>query len=168
MSTADGIGGTVSRGYGGAPLVAQRWRAEFASPGGCGGHRNGKILHVDVHLLAKRPDLIHPLAEIRWREWGGEPGLVHLSDWVRCAEQEAGHHELPVTFVAVDEAGDVLGGVGLAPYDLEECRDRSPWIIGMIVRADLRGRGVGQALVDHLERWAVGRGVERMWVATDG
>ena len=33
---------------------------------------------------------------------------------------------------------------------------------GVSVVAGFRGRGIGRALIEHLERWAAGRGVERM------
>ncbi|TDD17962.1 GNAT family N-acetyltransferase [Nonomuraea diastatica] len=69
---------------------------------------------------------------------------------MRITEREAGLDDLPVTFVAMDGTGRVLGGVGLSMYDLEERRDRSPWVVGMIVRPEQHGAGVGQLLVRHL------------------
>jgi N-acetylglutamate synthase-like GNAT family acetyltransferase len=37
----------------------------------------------------------------------------------------------------------------------------------MIVRADLRSAGIGQALMVRLETWAVEVGIEQLWVATE-
>ena len=37
----------------------------------------------------------------------------------------------------------------------------------MIVRADRRCEGIGQALLAHLESWAVMCGIARVWVATE-
>jgi hypothetical protein len=50
----------------------------------------------------------------------------------------AGSSHLPVTWVASDGSG-ALGAVGLGQFDIEERRDRSPWVLGMIVRRDRRG-----------------------------
>ena len=72
-----------------------------------------------------------------------------------------------MTFVAHDVAGQVLGAVGLDAYDLDERQDTSPWVTGMIVRRDLRGTGVGRALLRHLERWAAEHRIAEAWVGTD-
>jgi predicted N-acetyltransferase YhbS len=85
---------------------------------------------------------------------------------VDAARREAGREELPVTFVATDKAGEVAGAVGLGQFDIEERRDRSPWLLGMIVRRDCRGMGVGRLLLTHLEAWAARRAYGRIWVAT--
>ncbi len=71
----------------------------------------------------------------------------------------------PLTWVASDASG-ALGAVGLGEFDLEERRDRSPWVLGMVVRPDRRGDGVGRLLLSHLERWARERGYGEVWVAT--
>ena len=80
--------------------------------------------------------------------------------------QESGRDALPVTFVAVDALGEAVGAVGLGEFDLEERRDRSPWVLGLIVRADRRGAGIGRALLAGLDSFAAGRGDARLWVAT--
>lgn len=79
---------------------------------------------------------------------------------------EAGRQGLPVTWVAVDEAGEAAGAVGLGEFDVTERRDRSPWVLGMIVRPASRGRGAGRLLLSRLERFAAGRGYSQVWVAT--
>jgi GNAT superfamily N-acetyltransferase len=50
----------------------------------------------------------------------------------------------------------------------EERRDRSPWLLGMIVRRDRRGAGIGSLLLARLERWAYSQGYELLLVATGG
>jgi GNAT superfamily N-acetyltransferase len=96
---------------------------------------------------------------------GHPPEPVDSAWWLETTASEAGRTSLPVTFVAHDD--DVaLGAVGLGQFDLEERRDRSPWVLGMIVRAEHRGGGVGRALLDHLAEWATGSGFSEVWVAT--
>ena len=106
------------------------------------------------------------VGDMRWREWGDEAGREDLSFWVRVTRQEAGREELPVTFIAVDPEGNALGAVGLGEYDIPERRDRSPWVLGMIVVPEQRGRGVGRHLLEALEAFADGRGYRTIWVAT--
>lgn len=119
-----------------------------------------------VALLADRIQLVSAVAEIRWREWGHPPEPEALSWWVDAARREAGREELPVTFVATDMAGEVAGAVGLGQFDIQERRDRSPWLLGMIVRHDCRGMGVGRLLLTQVEAWAARRAYGRIWVAT--
>lgn len=123
---------------------------------------------VTVQLLAEFPQLIPAVGELRWQEWGHEPGREQRQWWVDVTAREAGRDRLPVTWVAIDEQGDALGAVGLGEFDIEERRDRSPWVLGMIVRPDRRGLGVGARLMARLEGWAGSHGYERAWVATGG
>lgn len=120
-----------------------------------------------ITLLADRPDLAAKWAELHWREWGNEAGREELSWWVDDASQAVRRTNVPVALIALGHDDEVLGGVGLHQFDLEERRDRSPWVVGMIVRADRRGEGIGQALMAHLEAWAVNAAIEQVWVCTE-
>ena len=118
-------------------------------------------------LLADSLGCADAVAAMRWREWGRPPEPEEPSWWLETTVKEAGRDRLPVTFIACDAAGHVLGAVGLDTYDLDERRDTSPWVTGMIVHEDNRGEGVGRLLMQHLERWAVEHGIARTWVGTD-
>jgi GNAT superfamily N-acetyltransferase len=107
------------------------------------------------------------VADIRWQEWGHAPEPEDPAWWLETTVREAGRSDLPVTFVAHDAAGDVLGAVGLDTYDLDERRETSPWVTGMIVCRDRRGEGVGRALMHSLERWAAEHQIPEAWVGTD-
>jgi hypothetical protein len=73
-----------------------------------------------------------------------------------------------MTWVASDQSG-ALGAVGVGQFDIEERRDRSPWVLGMIVRGDRRGAGIGRLLLAYLEVGTCYRqGYEQLWVATGG
>ncbi len=119
-----------------------------------------------VSLLADSPDSIEAVAEMRWQEWGHPPEPEDPAWWLETTAREAGREHLPVTFVAHD-ADAVVGAVGLNAYDLDERRDTSPWVIGMIVRGDRRGEEIGRTLMQHLERWAAEHRIGVAWVATE-
>ena len=123
---------------------------------------------VSVCLLADRPDLVGAVGHIRWLEWGHAPEREDLTWWVDVTGREAGREQLPVTFVAVDALGEAVGAVGLGEFDPEELRDRSPWVLGMVVRSDRRGHGLGRLLLSRLERFASDHGRAEIWVATGG
>jgi GNAT superfamily N-acetyltransferase len=122
---------------------------------------------MQIGLLADRPDLIPAVGQLRWAEWGHWPESADLGEWVDITRSESGRVDLPVTFVAVDPAGAAAGAVALGEFEPDEFRDRSPWIMGMIVRPELRGLAIGRLLLDHLTAWATGQhGYRRFWVAT--
>lgn len=123
---------------------------------------------VSVELLADNPDLVSAIGEMRWREWGHPPEPDSLDWWVDVTSREAGRDDLPVTWVAIDNLGQAVGAVGLGEFDIEERRDRSPWVLGMIVAVQRRGMGVGGQLMGTLESWARHHGYSRAWVATGG
>jgi GNAT superfamily N-acetyltransferase len=123
---------------------------------------------VTIESLVDRPDLILPVARIRWNEWGGESGREELQWWVDTTREESGRVGLPVTFVATDADGEAVGAVGLIPVDYDELADRGPWVVGTIVRADRRDRGIGTALLARLRGWAADAGFDRVWVTTGG
>jgi GNAT superfamily N-acetyltransferase len=119
-------------------------------------------------LLADRPDLAAQWAELHWREWGDEPGREQLSWWVEQAAKAVQRTRVPAAVVALGADDDVLGGVGVAQFDLEQRHDRSPSVVGTIVRPDRRGEGIGRALMVRVEAWAAAIGIDHLWVATGG
>jgi GNAT superfamily N-acetyltransferase len=123
---------------------------------------------VAVQLLADNEKLIVAIGDLRWREWGHAPEPEDLDWWVNVTAHEAGRDHVPITWVAIDEHGGALGAVGLSAFEIEEGRDRSPWVLGMIVRPDRRGMGIGSLLLAHLEAWAGSHRYKRVWVATGG
>jgi len=119
-----------------------------------------------VELLADRAELIPAVGELRWRDWGHAPEPEDLSWWIDVTRRESGRTGLPVTFVALDHDDRLGGAVGLGLFEPPEREDRSPWVMGMIVAPELRGRGLGRQLLGHLCGWAGERGHDPIWVAT--
>lgn len=125
---------------------------------------------VTVQLLADNTHLIPAVGEMRWREWGNHPGRERRDGWVEVTAREAGRDGLAITWVAIEGGGEAIGAVGLDAFDdavgIAERRDRSPWVVGMIVRPDSRRVGVGRLLLARLAAWAGSHGYTRVWVAT--
>jgi GNAT superfamily N-acetyltransferase len=118
-----------------------------------------------IAVLADHPELIGPVAELRWSEWGKSPEPVDFDFWLDTTTAEAGRDAIPMTWVAIDD-GRAVGAAGILEFDPDDFRDRSPWLVGMIVAPDRRGEGIGAELVRAFERWTADAGFDRAWVAT--
>jgi GNAT superfamily N-acetyltransferase len=122
---------------------------------------------ITITTLAEHPDLVPDVVEIAWREWGGLQPEGERERWLREAELDSRlHSATSAAFVALD--GDrAVGVVQLHEFELDDIRDRSPWVCGMVVLPEYRGAGVGSRLLAALERFAAGERVPRLWVFTE-
>jgi GNAT superfamily N-acetyltransferase len=115
-------------------------------------------------LLADQPELIAEVGVLRWRAAGkgGTPG-----PWIESTARDAGRDGLPVTLVAMDLEGQVIGAVtlGEADDDVTGCAARAPWLLRMVVRPDERHCGVGRLMVAAAEDLARRLGHGALWVA---
>jgi len=123
---------------------------------------------ITITTLAEHPELVPDVVEIAWREWGGlQAGEHERERWLREAEGDSRlHTATSAAFVALD--GDrAVGVVQLHEFELDDMRDRSPWVCGMVVLPEYRGAGVGRRLLAALERFAAAERVPRLWVFTE-
>jgi GNAT superfamily N-acetyltransferase len=122
-----------------------------------------------VESLADHPELLEQVGLLRWKEWAY--GAQDPAPFIEVTAKEAGRSgQLPMTLVAIDVAGGAVGAAGLDRVDNElsaaERAGRTPWIVGMVVRAENRNRGVGRQLLQSLQDVAASLGRPRTWVAT--
>jgi GNAT superfamily N-acetyltransferase len=122
---------------------------------------------ITIATLAEHPELVPDVVEIAWREWGALQAEGEQERWLREAERDSRlHSATSAAFVALD--GDrAVGVVQLHEFELDDIRDRSPWVCGMVVLPEYRGAGIGTRLVVALEQFAASQGVERLWVFTE-
>ena len=118
---------------------------------------------VLVQLLADVPQLIEPIGRMRFAEWGNNNDV---DEHISVTRREAGREFLPVTWVAVDDTGAALGAVALGTSDVPGRPELVPCVWGMVVRTDLRRRGIGRLLLERLEHFAVGCGYTAVYVFT--
>jgi GNAT superfamily N-acetyltransferase len=118
--------------------------------------------------LADRRDLIEVVGRLRWSEWGQPPEPPDPQWWIHMTEQETGSARLPATFAALDPDGELAGAIGIGEFDIDERRDRSPWVLGLVVRPGARRQGTGRILLGQVEARACELGYRRLWVANEG
>jgi GNAT superfamily N-acetyltransferase len=117
-------------------------------------------------LLADQPGLIAEVGVLRWRAAGsvGTPG-----PWIESTARDAGRDGLPLTLVAMDLDGRVIGAVTLGLEDdacERACAGRAPWVVRMVVRPGERMCGVGRLMMSAVEDLAREHGHGQIWVST--
>ncbi|MFC3126860.1 GNAT family N-acetyltransferase [Pseudoroseomonas globiformis] len=121
---------------------------------------------MEIVCLATRPDLAPVVAswlwEAFWREGG--TGLAEVEALVATA---AGPSSLPQSFVLLED-GVPAGTASLAARDLEERPDLAPWLAGLYVAPEYRGRGHARRLVAAVEEEAARQGEGALWLYTAG
>ena len=86
-----------------------------------------------------------------------DPELDHLSRYYRAAPDRRAY------FVAVDEAGRVLGGVGLAEFSgLSHCAELQK----LYWAEEVKGRGLGSRLMQQVQSCARSLGYGQMYLET--
>lgn len=69
-------------------------------------------------------------------------------------------------FVRLAADGTPVGTASLAQRDLDSRPDLGPWLAGVFVLPGHRSRGHAAALVRHVEGYAAGLGIARLWLYT--
>lgn len=121
----------------------------------------------DIRLLADVPEFAADTARLLARIWpqhygGGRPGDA-TGDLARRIRRDG----LPIAVVALQGAR-VIGTATLSTGSFGKLDDESPWLIGLCVVPDLRGRGLASALVAAIEAVARDQGYQVVHTTTQG
>ena len=123
---------------------------------------------VTVESLSTHPELVAEVVDLAWTEWGAELPEVEHARWLRLAKRDCQlNAPFSAGFLAV-EGHRAVGTVQLHEFDIDEMRDRSPWICGMVVRPEYRGMQIGRRLLEAVMAFACRYGIEQLWVFTQG
>ena len=92
-----------------------------------------------VTTIARRPDLLPVVAEWLWRgfwQWEGRSLEQTQAIYAECCAEVGA----PQTFILL-EGGTPVGTATMARRDLDERPDLTPWLAGVFVVPEARGRG---------------------------
>lgn len=120
---------------------------------------------VRIVHLSERPDAVPLIARWRFEQWGGQiPGssLQTFLDHTRISARTCG---LPQTWISLD-GERVTGAATLSATDMHTRPELSPWLVGVYVNADDRGRGIGSILVAYVVEQARQMSIETLWLFT--
>ena len=116
--------------------------------------------------IAERPDLVPMVAQWLWDEWHLDAGdsLEAIRDAVAASVSPSGP---PQTFVLLVDNRPV-GTASLVAHDLDERPNLTPWLAGVFVIPEARGRGHVIHLIQAVEVACRSAGVGTVWLHTAG
>jgi N-acetylglutamate synthase-like GNAT family acetyltransferase len=120
---------------------------------------------LPIGPLVERPDLVDQVAAWGFAEWGHlNPGETLEQRRVRI-RAKMNVDRVPVAFVALDDAGGIVGTASLIFDDLEG-DPRNPWLASVFVPPEQRDKGIASALVRTVEAAARRIGYSRLYLFT--
>jgi GNAT superfamily N-acetyltransferase len=121
-------------------------------------------MHIDY--LCDHPELIAELATLNFKEWGEfRPGQT-VEHRIEHMRESCGKGAVPSVVVAL-EGSRLLGGALLIENDLKLRPNLTPWLAGVYVKAEERGRGIASQLVKRVVEEAAALGVPELYLYTD-
>ncbi len=118
-----------------------------------------------VTTIRERPDLLPVISEWLWLEWWKNKGHTleqTQAIYADCVAEKGA----PQTFVLLE--GELpVGTATLARRDLDERPDLTPWLAGVFVVPDRRGRGYVNHLFTLFERACRAASVDVAWLYTN-
>lgn len=115
--------------------------------------------------LREHTQLIPALARWHQAEWASVHPEMDVAAW----EREFSAHaifSLPLTLVATDSQGQLLGSASLVMDDMEQQVPWSPWLANVLVLPDARRRGIGAALISAIADRALAIGHAQLYLFT--
>ena len=86
-----------------------------------------------------------------------DPELNHLSDYYNSNPSKR------VDYIALDTAGQIIGGVGIAEFDgIENCAELQK----LYLVDSVKGKGYGKELLKNAEDWARSAGYQNIYLET--
>lgn len=117
-----------------------------------------------IRPVSADPSLVPLVAGWLVAAFQAEDGLSVAEMEARIRTPSLGPEE---SFVLFEPDGTPVGTASLAQRDLDTRPDLAPWLAGVFVLPGHRGRGHASALVRHVEGFAAGLGIGRLWLFTD-
>lgn len=124
---------------------------------------------ISIDLLADHVEFAPVIARWHFDEWHPADSDVTVEDVTLRLSTWANRRSMPLTYVAV-EHGIPLGSAALVAHDMTPpavgCEDLTPWLSGVYVVPERRGRGSGPPLVGACETMAAQLGYPEIYLFT--
>ena len=116
-----------------------------------------------IEYLMDNASKIPELARLHFEEWGHLRPGESIEERTERLRLFCGRHSVPSVVVAL-ENDDLIGSAMLAERDMESRPHLTPWLAGVFVKPQFRGKNIGKALVKRIEDHAKSLGFEVLYL----
>lgn len=120
---------------------------------------------IEILDLRERPLLLPALARLRCDTFFQQSSRTLADDLAGLEQILAGDGFEQAVVAQCD--GAFAGGCLLVREEIDPVHDVSPWLAGLVVAEQFRGKGIGAALVRTIEAHAVEAGVGTLYLYAD-
>ena len=120
---------------------------------------------LEIVSTRTRADLVAVTARWRWAEFYQDDGTPWETVLAGAQDTAASREPMPQTLVLLAD-GEPVGTASLTAHDLDERPDLSPWLAGVFVVPEARGRGYAGMLVAGVEALAAFWAIPTLWLYT--
>jgi predicted N-acetyltransferase YhbS len=120
---------------------------------------------MQIEYLADYPQHISELARLHFEEWSYLYPGESLKGRTARLRSSCGRNAIPSVVVALED-GELLGSAMLVAHDMDSRPQLTPWLAGIFVKPQCRGKGIGSALVKRIEAAARSLGASTLYLYT--
>ena len=120
---------------------------------------------MQIEYLADYPQHVSELAQLHFQEWSYLRPEESLNERIERLCASCGHNAIPTVVVALNEE-KLLGSAMLLAQDMDSHPQLMPWLAGVFVKPEYRGKGIGSELVKRIEAEARSLGVATLYLYT--
>ncbi len=120
---------------------------------------------MEIDYLANHQDTVGLIAGWFYEEWSYLYPHRTRGDFENLVSERSRKDKLPLALVAA-ESGTIIGTISLKAQEVSKRFDYIPWVAGLYVVKEMRGRGVGKKLVEALECRAREMGIQKLFLYT--
>jgi GNAT superfamily N-acetyltransferase len=121
---------------------------------------------MKIEFLKDNPEFINKIAELMFKEWGHLRENSKIDRYLNAINSRLNNTCIPLTIIAKSEKGDLIGFASIVEFDMEINKDLTPWISGVLVIPEYRGKGIGGQIIDRLEQIAIDLGYNKIYLFT--
>jgi GNAT superfamily N-acetyltransferase len=121
---------------------------------------------MKIDFVKNNMEYIDSIADFMFHEWGHHRKGTTVERYYNYLSDKDNTDKIPLTLIAKSEGNELLGFASLVISDMEINKNLSPWISGVFVLPEHRGKGYGKLLINSIEQLASDFGYDKLFLFT--
>ncbi|MGM9605559.1 MAG: GNAT family N-acetyltransferase [Faecousia sp.] len=117
---------------------------------------------ADILNLNNHPELVEKYARWQHGKWG-VPVQAYLDSMAEAKHSRSG---VPAWYAILDEAGNIVAGLGVIENDFHKRPDLAPNVCAVYVEEAFRKQGLARLLLNHVCRELAKKGIHDAYLIT--